>query len=78
MKAVEVRVEGVLATSTLQRLGCSARAAGPQTLLRIETTPSGLGELVDDCARRGRTIDSIVRVDRLRAPVGVRQQSPRS
>lgn len=61
--AFEIRVEGVLTGPTLRRLGCISCVAGPQTVLRIEATPSGLRDMVDDCSRRGGTIRSIVRID---------------
>lgn len=63
MTAFELRVEGVLANPTVHHLGCLSRVVGPQTVLRIEATPGALRDLVDDCSRRGRTIESIVRID---------------
>jgi hypothetical protein len=63
MTVFEIRVEGVLARSTLHLLGCVSSVAGPQTVLRIETTPSALQDLVEDCSQRGQTIECIFRVD---------------
>lgn len=63
MTAFEIRVEGVLAAPTLRRLGCCSWVAGPQTVLRIEATPTALRDLVETCARRGATIESIVRIE---------------
>lgn len=81
--AFEIRVEGVLARSTLHRLGCESWVAGPQTVLRIEATPSALLDVVNDCSRRGATIDSIFRIDPCSAEGGrasgrARQQRPSS
>ena len=63
MTAFEIHVEGELAAPTVHRLGCVAQVAGPQTLLRIETTSAGLRDLVEDCSQRGGTVESILRVD---------------
>lgn len=60
--AYEVRVEGELARPTLHALGCAHCVAGPQTVLRMEATPSMLQALVDTCSREGTGIESIVRV----------------
>lgn len=63
MTMFEIRVEGVLASPTLHYLGCSSCVAGPHTVLRIEATPGALRDLISDCSRRGRTIESIIRID---------------
>lgn len=78
----EIRVEGELARPTLHSLGCAHCVAGPQTVLRIEATPTALQELVNACSQQGMSIESIVRVgpadrpDGVGAPLG--QQSPSS
>jgi hypothetical protein len=60
----EVRVEGELAPPTLHRLGCAHSVAKPQTLIRIEATPSDLQRLLRECSERGLTIEGVVRLDR--------------
>ena len=60
--AYEIRVEGELAAPTLHRLGCGHCLASAQTMLRVETTPAGLQEMLNVCFERGLIIESIVRV----------------
>lgn len=58
----EIRVEGELAKPTLHSLGCGHRISGSETIVRLETTPAGLEEMLSACSGGGLTIESIVRV----------------
>ena len=62
--AYEIRVDGELATPTLHSLGCGHRLTGAQTMVRVETTPAGLEEMLSACVGRGLMVESIVRIDR--------------